>query len=45
MTRAAVGRLVAAAGFELDELIQHARHRTFTPVPLGIATSMVVAIA
>jgi Zn-dependent M28 family amino/carboxypeptidase len=40
MTHAAVARLVEAAGFELDELIQQARHREFTPVPLGITTSL-----
>ena len=40
MTRSAVAHLLAAAGFELDELIQHARHREFTPIPLGIRTSL-----
>ena len=40
MTSTAVARLVATAGFELDELIQHARHREFTPIPLGITTSL-----
>jgi Zn-dependent M28 family amino/carboxypeptidase len=40
MKRTAVARLMAAAGFELDELIQHARHREFTPIPLGITTSL-----
>jgi len=40
MRRAAVARLVEAAGFELDELIQQARHREFAPIPLGITTSL-----
>jgi Zn-dependent M28 family amino/carboxypeptidase len=40
MTHVAVARLLATAGFELDELIQHARHRSFAPVPLGITTSL-----
>jgi Zn-dependent M28 family amino/carboxypeptidase len=40
MTHDAVARLVQAAGHELDELIQHARHREFVPVPLGITTSI-----
>ncbi|MEQ1824606.1 MAG: M20/M25/M40 family metallo-hydrolase [Pirellula sp.] len=39
MTNEATGRLVAHAGFRLDELVQKAESRDFQPVPLGISLS------
>jgi Zn-dependent M28 family amino/carboxypeptidase len=39
-TEAATEKLLAAAGFDLDALIEKARSRDFTPVPLGIASSL-----
>ena len=39
-TEEATRRLVALAGFDLDRLVAQARSRDFTPVPLGIRTSL-----
>ncbi|MDX1383086.1 MAG: M28 family peptidase, partial [Thermoanaerobaculia bacterium] len=44
MTAAAAARLVAATGFDLDELRSVARTRDFEPVPLGIRTSFAAAV-
>ncbi len=40
LTQEAAGRLVAAAGHDLSELVDAARNRDFEPVPLGIRTSL-----
>jgi Zn-dependent M28 family amino/carboxypeptidase len=40
MTEAAVRRLTALAGRDLDALVASARARDFKPVPLGITTSL-----
>jgi Zn-dependent M28 family amino/carboxypeptidase len=42
-TEDATRRLLAAAGFDLDELTATARSRDFSPVPLGITTSIELA--
>jgi Zn-dependent M28 family amino/carboxypeptidase len=39
-TEAATRRLLAAAGLDLDRLVDQARSRDFRPVPLGIRTSL-----
>jgi Zn-dependent M28 family amino/carboxypeptidase len=39
-TEAAMKRLLAASGFDLDKLTESARSRDFKPVPLGIHTSV-----
>jgi Zn-dependent M28 family amino/carboxypeptidase len=41
-TEAAVKRLLAAAGKDLDKLVAQARSRDFRPVPLGITTSLIL---
>jgi Zn-dependent M28 family amino/carboxypeptidase len=40
MTEDAVRSLVALAGRDLPALVESARHKEFTPVPLGITTSI-----
>lgn len=40
LTESAARRLVAAAGFDLDELVTSARSTAFRPRPLGIRTSI-----
>ncbi len=42
-TEAATRKLLAAAGFDLDELVARAHRRDFRPVPLGITTSLEIA--
>jgi len=42
LTSTAAAELVAAAGLDLDTLIERARSREFEPVPLGITTSLVL---
>jgi Zn-dependent M28 family amino/carboxypeptidase len=39
-TEDATRKLLGAAGFELDELVERAKSRDFRPVPLGITTSL-----
>jgi Zn-dependent M28 family amino/carboxypeptidase len=39
-TEDATRRLLAAAGFDLDDLVAKARSRSFVPVPLAIRTSL-----
>ncbi len=39
-TEDATRRLLQAAGFDLDELVEKAHSRDFKPVPLGITTSL-----
>lgn len=41
-TEAATRRLVAAAGYDLDELVESAKSRDFAPVALGMRTSLVL---
>ncbi len=41
-TEDASRRLLALAGLDLDVLIERARSREFSPVPLGITTSLVI---
>jgi len=45
MTEEASRRLVEFAGHDLDELVESARSRDFTPVPLGLSTSLDLAVA
>src|SRR5690606_3913492 len=40
VTEAAARRLVAAAGYDLDALVERARRRDFEPIPLGLTTSI-----
>jgi Zn-dependent M28 family amino/carboxypeptidase len=40
MTEDAVRQLVALAGKDLSALVESARHKEFTPVPLGITTQL-----
>ena len=40
MTEDAVGKLVKLAGKDLAALVESAHHKEFTPVPLGITTSL-----
>jgi Zn-dependent M28 family amino/carboxypeptidase len=42
-TEPAMKRLLAAAGHDLDQLVQSAKSRDFRPVPLGITTSLELA--
>jgi len=44
MTEEASRRLVEFAGHNLDELIESARSRDFAPVPLGLSTSLDLAV-
>jgi hypothetical protein len=44
MTREATRRLVEFAGFDLDALVEAARTRDFSPVPLGLSTSLDLAV-
>ncbi len=44
MTAEAAGRLVEFAGYDLDTLIESARTRDFSPVPLGLSTSLDLAV-
>ena len=39
-TADAARRLVALAGYELDDLVEQAKTRDFKPIPLGITTSL-----
>ncbi|HUF78150.1 MAG TPA: M28 family peptidase [Thermoanaerobaculia bacterium] len=39
-TEEATRKLLGAAGFDLDDLTERAKHRDFRPVPLGITTSI-----
>ncbi|MFI5168432.1 MAG: M28 family peptidase [Thermoanaerobaculales bacterium] len=41
-TEDASRRLVALGGFDLDALVKQARSKTFTPVPLGVRTSLTI---
>jgi len=45
MTEEASRRLVEFAGHDLDALIEAARSREFRPVPLGLSTSLDLAVA
>jgi hypothetical protein len=45
MTEEASRRLVEFAGHDLDALIEAARSRDFRPVPLGLSTSLDLAVA
>jgi len=45
VTEAAARDLVAMTGKDLDALIEAARSRDFTPVPLGITTSLTLELA
>jgi hypothetical protein len=44
MTEEAAGRLVEFAGHDLDALIESARTRDFSPVSLGLSTSLDLAV-
>jgi hypothetical protein len=44
VTEAAARRLVEAAGEDLDALVERARTRDFEPVPLGLTTSLELAV-
>ncbi|MCW8985324.1 MAG: hypothetical protein OQK55_08275, partial [Thermoanaerobaculales bacterium] len=44
MTEDATRRLVEFAGYDLDALIEAARTREFSPVPLGLSTSLDLAV-
>jgi len=44
MTEEASRRLVEFAGYDLDALIEAARTRDFSPVPLGLSTSLDLAV-
>ena len=44
MTKDAADTLVDFAGHDLEELIQKARHREFRPIPLGVHTSLDLAV-
>lgn len=44
LTEDAARRLVALSGHNLDELVQAARSREFRPIPLGITTSLELAV-
>jgi len=44
MTEEATRRLVEFAGHDLDSLIEAARTRDFSPVPLGLSTSLDLAV-
>jgi len=45
ITEAAARRLVAAAGADLDGLVEQAKRRDFEPVPLGLQTSLTLPVA
>ncbi len=42
-TEAATRKMLAAAGFDLDALVERAHRRDFRPVPLGLTTSLEIA--